>query len=1202
MTNQGFKAFTRICLNNWHYISHRVLSLNPGVNFFTGHSGSGKSTIIDAMQIVLYANTDGRGFFNKAAADDSDRSLIEYLRGMVNIEENNRFAYLRNSNFSSAIVLELSETSSGEAQCIGVVFDVETASNSVNRMFFWHRGTLPSHVYRTKERAMTIDEVRNYLKRSFAKEDCYYGPHNERFRSQLYSTYLGGLDREKFPLLFKRAIPFKMNVRLEDFVKEYICTEDDIHIGDMQESVMQYGRMKKKLDDTVREMEELKSLRASFDRTEETAREQLTDRMAAGRAGILALRGRLIRISGETERAVCEAQRQEAAKKELDRAVRLKEEASEELLRRIASTGYEDLKEKIRTLDELIRQYEKSEARFRKTVEGLKGWEEADCTGNQTLWDISAFEKGDISGKQLLSLKESLDGMRKEADEERKEAESEIRRLKRAESEAQASLKELKQGRKAYPRELMNARTYIQKRFLEEFKKPVQVEILADLLDIKSDRWRNAVEGYLGGNKLALVVEPKYVRFAMEFYNELDRRAYFRVAVVDTERAAKEEHAVLPNALCEEVAAGTDYVQAYVDFLLGKVVKCESVGELRKQRIGITDDCLLYHNYRLQYINPENYTRGAYIGALSVKKRIENLEEELKELKEEREPFERTRDKCDAILSLEPLALSAEEYGQMFEELKSLKKKRAGKKRQEEALARLESGQISAWEKEREALKKEMEQTRAAMKAHEEAAWKQKRDIQAREKLAIDLNEALLEEEKEAGRLKKEAEERFGAEAAKAMEAEAERRIALGLSGGGKRPAPVGFGGSGLKAGAEVRNAEVPDAKIPDTSRPVPCACGDKGRPAVLENGREAFADGLEAYALERPAQCERLKESFLERAEESGKRGQEQFERLEQQRIDYLRRHPGRTCPASCRGNDPYDSLLAELSCDRLPEYREKAARQARTAVEHFKDDFIFKIRSAIREAFNQRDELNRIISSLDFGKDRYRFVIEKNRGADGKYFDMFMDESLEINPASLNRDMENQMNFFTMEHEDRYGAMMKELIEMFIPPEDAGEKAQEEARRQMEKYADYRTYLSFDMQQIIEGAGGDGKPMYIPLSRMIRKNSGGEGQNPFYVALLASFAKAYRINLPDSMRRGTTIRLVVLDEAFSKMDAEKVASCIRLIRGLGFQAIISATNDKIQNYLENVDKTFVFANPGKRSISVQEFERKEFLELKEE
>ena len=65
--------------------------------------------------------------------------------------------------------------------------------------------------------------------------------------------------------------------------------------------------------------------------------------------------------------------------------------------------------------------------------------------------------------------------------------------------------------------------------------------------------------------------------------------------------------------------------------------------------------------------------------------------------------------------------------------------------------------------------------------------------------------------------------------------------------------------------------------------------------------------------------------------------------------------------------------------------------------------------------------------------------------------------------------------------------------------------------------------------------------------------------------------------------------------------MDAEKVASCIELIRGLGFQAIISATNDKIQNYVENVDKTFVFANPNKKSISIQEFERTQFPELVE-
>ena len=36
-----------------------------------------------------------------------------------------------------------------------------------------------------------------------------------------------------------------------------------------------------------------------------------------------------------------------------------------------------------------------------------------------------------------------------------------------------------------------------------------------------------------------------------------------------------------------------------------------------------------------------------------------------------------------------------------------------------------------------------------------------------------------------------------------------------------------------------------------------------------------------------------------------------------------------------------------------------------------------------------------------------------------------------------------------------------------------------------------------------------------------------------------------------------------------------------------------------QIQNYIENVDKTFVYANPNKKSISIQEFEKKDFSQL---
>ncbi len=91
---------------------------------------------------------------------------------------------------------------------------------------------------------MTISGTPQIYAEKLQNEGFLFWNKQREIRKQMYDIYLGGLDMEKFPRLFKRAIPFKMNIKLEDFVKEYICMEQDIHIEDMQESVMQYGRMR----------------------------------------------------------------------------------------------------------------------------------------------------------------------------------------------------------------------------------------------------------------------------------------------------------------------------------------------------------------------------------------------------------------------------------------------------------------------------------------------------------------------------------------------------------------------------------------------------------------------------------------------------------------------------------------------------------------------------------------------------------------------------------------------------------------------------------------------------------------------------------------------------------------------------------------------------------------------------------------------
>ena len=1123
---QAFQALTKICLNNWHYIDRKVLTLNEGINFFTGHSGSGKSTVLDALQIVLYADTDGRRFFNKAAADDSDRSLIEYLRGMVNISENNESQYLRNQNFSSTIVLELERTDTNEKQCVGVVFDVETATNEISRLFFWHKGGLLENQYRADRRCLTTVEVREYLQRTFGPDQFYYGPSNERFRRQLYDIYLGGLDGEKFPRLFKRAIPFKMNIRLEDFVKEYICMEQDIHIEDLQESVMQYGRMRSKLEETLEEIQKLTEIRDVYRIFDEKQRQAVSCAYEIARLEMLYLEQKIQESHDRT------ASRKEEIARQMIRQEKLEEEQGylqkdyEDVLVRIANSGYSGLEKELESLNETLERLMVSKARWQQISERLKEWKTEDVTPNQTIWDIDRFLKGTISEKELERLQNSFKEVRQELEEERQENASRLKMVKKEEKEARAELKELKQGRKAYPRELEEARYELRNRLQERCGKFVNVQILADLLDIKNERWHNAVEGYLGNNKLLLVVDPKYAKTALEIYQEMDKRKYYRAAVLDTERVCEKEHAVRPGALAEEVTAKTDYALSYIRFFLGNVMKCESVDELRECRIGITPDCVLYHSYRLQHINPDLYTRRAYIGEMSMRKRIRQLELKCEELQNERIPLQEAEVKIRRLLDMEMLSQPTDDYIQWIKEAGQIEEKEERKKHLQEQMQKLREESVSVLEMQKSDLLNRIEEKKASVDQVKREIWKNEKEMEGFQRATIEQEEALALKSKEV-----------------------------------HEQAGDGFEESTL----EIEFQE------------------------FLSTKKSVNYDYLRRQKVSE-------QQPLLDRAEK-------EYQKLVDVRSDYLRTYPNRTFSTSTRDNSVYEKLLTELQCGDLERYQEAAREQAKSAVEHFKDDFIFKIRAAIRDAYQRKDELNRIISRLDFGKDKYQFVITKNKGADGKYYKMFMDDALQIDPMQLSHTMDNQLNMFTMEHEEEYGDMMNELINIFIPPENATREELDEAKKNMEKYADYRTYLSFDMQQIVQGkASGEETDMRIGLSRMIKKNSGGEGQNPLYVALLASFAQVYRINQSPRIRRNPTLRLVVLDEAFSKMDAEKVASCISLIRGLGFQAIISATNDKIQNYLENVDKTFVYANPNKKHISIQEFERTEFGVLAEQ
>ena len=1107
-----YQALSKMCLNNWHYINEKVLSFHDGVNFFTGHSGSGKSTVLDALQIVLYADSNGRSFFNKAAKEDSDRTLMEYLRGMKVVQENNEISYLRNKNFSTTLVLEFKDTETNKCQSLGVVFDVDVSVNDISRLFFRHAGELAPNGYRDGGKVLSISELKGYIESNYSGENYYFSRTNEKFRNELYANFFGGLHPKHFPALFKKAIPFKMDMKLEDFVKNYICTENDIHMEDMQDSVAQYTRLKRRLEDTRKEIALLEEVKEQYGAYE--ARNEEIRKLGYGleKLELISLEARIRKLQIQQAEYSSDRKLLENSISQLEGELSALQTERDEVVYAIQNSGYEHLEAEVGSINQMLELLYRSKGDLDKILFRLGEWLDTDYLEPSAQKIILRMKDYEASPEEVTQIQAELVQVRTRLEQEKEDIFAMVKEGKQKMGEVLRQTGILQKGQKAYPSYLLEAKDIITRELEEIYGLPIRVDILADVIEIKNELWRNAVEGYLGNSKLGLIVPAAYARAAIELFAGLDAGKYHKVAIVDTESVRKDTRPIRSNSLAEEVEAVTEEAGAYVGYLLGSVIKCSSVKELPSHKSAVTPDCMLYQGYRLQHMNPRNYTEEAYIGRRAIERRLMKLDEKLAECREQLEPLERKLAKISGLLQKEYLQDGAESYLNRLQEVCRIREKEVQREEYLNKIEELKERSIDEWKAAKELLEQAI---KSKSRQREKAAF----DLQSREnslaeeaKTLLSLNEELLEKQK---------------------------------------------------------------------------------LHAVEEGLEEAYPWGWESGVEPDAKSVEKLRLELQSRKQESELRLQEEYDRLLRKREQYHGIYAYRGFSLTSRENKEYDQLLENLSSDRLGEFTRKANEQAVKAIHHFKTDFIYKIRDAIKEVMQQKEDLNRVLAQLDFGKDKYRFIITRNKGEDGKFYDMFMDENLEINPQRLTGNMSNQMDLFTLQHEKDYSALIDELLELFMPPENSDTKALEEARANMEKYADYRTYLSFDMEQLVEGM----PPMR--LSRMLSKNSGGEGQIPLYVALLASFAQVYRINLKTTARRRPTPRLVVLDEAFSKMDAEKVGSCIGLIRKLGFQAIISATNDKIQNYVDNVDKTFVFANPNKNRISVQEFEKKEFTGL---
>jgi uncharacterized protein YPO0396 len=86
----------------------------------------------------------------------------------------------------------------------------------------------------------------------------------------------------------------------------------------------------------------------------------------------------------------------------------------------------------------------------------------------------------------------------------------------------------------------------------------------------------------------------------------------------------------------------------------------------------------------------------------------------------------------------------------------------------------------------------------------------------------------------------------------------------------------------------------------------------------------------------------------------------------------------------------------------------------------------------------------------------------------------------------------------------------------------------------------------------------------------RVAADKSGGETQNPYYIAIFASMYRLYRRLSPDGK---PTCAMVLLDEAFSKMDESRIAATLQFARALGLQLILATPKERSELVAPSVE-----------------------------
>ena len=1100
------KLLKKVLLINWHSFSKELIEVG-NINFLTGKNAVGKSTIVDAIQLVILGDTRGTSF-NKAASEKSGRTVISYLKGEIGSDNEGNKRYLRNGDFASYVALEFYDDINNNSFVIGLQFDV--SGDRLSSHQFIYDGLIPEQCFISSNKAMEYKSFKEYITIAFKNVIL---PESLTTYKEEMRKKLGQLS-QRFYALFKKAVPFQPIYDIRKFITEFVCdVKYDIKsdLEKMQENVRNYTSLEveaKTIESKIYYLERIHDLYEAYSSDKNKCEQAmyLTAKLeiAKKRQEIVNINQQINAHNARFEELSNEEQSIsndiESWSKVRDQLIVDKESNDAE----VKHSNFVKQKDAInRNIDNVTEVFEKSASRlihsfneFLQLAQQIKNQildkdlcqlagvdidliystadniiEKAEVLSKLDANNLNKYSESQIA--ELCSIVASMEDMFTKI---RNYADVSKQTYIEEKNSYLQTINTLRNGKKTYPRHLVEFKEFVEDTLSTRHHCKVEMNFVADLMEIKNKKWQSAIETYLYSQKFSFVIDEKYFKEAVAIYNE-NRERFNDVAIIDAGKIyeRKDSFKKLNGSLAEEIETDNKYVNAYINMLIGTLMKVDKIEDINNYDRGITSTGMLYKQFTARQLNVSR-SRTPFIGKRATQTQIEGYLAEIEEINEKMELMER---KAEVFYTLGRFNnLSAVDISYHYANLMQIFKVDELKAQLEDINDKIENIDMS-----------DVNEIQAKID-----------DVDNEIHFA---NNSLRQNSQEKGSILAKLDD-------------------LKL----------------VKLAAAQNSLAAKEADLASRFSPE----------WIMENVSDELQEML-AYISE-----DQINKKLAESRRIADTLGAKRRS-LEKARIDYMRTF-NVSIDTSEENNDKFDEELNKYRDITLPQYKEKIVDAKAKSYEQFKEDLLSKLKASIESVSEQIETLNISLTNFQFGRDKYEFVVKPNPTYT-EIYTMIMDEL-------LMKDARTNSQAFYEKYKDTIDDFFAKLTEA---PGANDEERREIIDKNISLYTDYRTYLDFDLL-VKNGETNEVQS----LAKSMNTKSGGETQTPFYISILASIANEYRIGLDPE--ESNTPRLILFDEAFNKMDSERIKESIELLKKFGLQAILVAPPEKVSDIAPLVDR----------------------------